>query len=415
MRAAVVRAAVVRAAMLFLSAVAVHGAQRPPLPTFVINLERDKARMDSVSKELTSHGVQFSRFPATDGRALTDSELRKSTTWLGRHLCTRGMVGCYCSHRRIWEMVAEELNDECALVLEDDVALAPDFLEGVDTALEELEAAVGKGEWDVLMLGALGCVEPNGKYGANRLTAAISGGMRRTKRVSERIHVPQRPYGTHAYLLSRRGARKLLERVPLAVHHVDNVAWGVRDLDLYLTHPMLAFQRFEAPSTVGANEGGIEARLPRLVLDEYTGVTLHWTWNEPIVRFGPLVMTLGRCLSAIAAGYALAALTRSSRILIVHTLLTLTNVALTRLLASGWQAGGRSCWLSMTGRRLAERFQLPGRRAVGEQRAFAPAPATSSSSAHAHHADCPPKPAATEELEGPTEIFETTERARPGA
>ena len=114
-------------------------------------------------------------------------------------------------------MVANDLNDGCAIVFEDDVALTPDFSVKVLEALNELEAVVGAGEWDVLMLGALGCVEPNGRYGANRLTAAISGGIRRTRRLSERIHVPQRPYGTHAYLISRRGAQKLLARVPKAV------------------------------------------------------------------------------------------------------------------------------------------------------------------------------------------------------
>ena len=352
---------------------AVQSLASSSLPCFVINLERDKARLASVTEELSSNGdgVEFTRFPATDGRALTDSELRQNTTWLGRHLCTRGMIGCYCSHRRIWEMVAESY--DVAMVLEDDVALSTDFSDRAEAAVKELETAVGQGEWDVLMLGALGCVEPNGRYGANRLTAAISGGMRRTRRLSERIHVPQRPYGTHAYLLSRRGAKKLLERVPLAVHHVDNVAWGVQSLELYLTHPMLAFQKSEAPSTVGANENGIEARLPSLVLDAYTGVTLKWTWNEPIVRFGPLTMTLGRCLSAIAAGYALAALTASRRVLCIHTALTLANVALTRVLASGWRADGRDK-SRQRGRKVVERLRLPGRGVVRSVRAVLPKP-----------------------------------------
>ena len=109
------------------------------------------------------------------------------------------------------------------------------------------------------------------------------------------------------------------------------------------------------------------------------------------------------------AGYAVAALTRSSRVLYVHTLLTLANVALTRLLASGWQAGGRSRWHT-NGRRLAQRFQLPGRRRLGDE-AFAPA--TSSAT---HHADRPPEPAAAAKMESPpSKMLETTEELRPSA
>lgn len=322
------------------------------MPTFVINLDRDKARLASVTQELAANAVDFTRLSAIDGRAMSRAELRGNTTWMGRHLMTRGMVGCYLSHRRCWEHLANNNDDPLAaphaLIFEDDVALAPNFAENVDAAVQELNAAVA-GEWDVLLFGALGCVEPRGRYGANRITAAISGGMRKTRRVSERVHVPQRPYGCHAYLLSRRGARKLLERAPLAVHHVDNVAWGMPCLDLFLTHPMLAFQKFEAPSTLGATEMGLEARLPKIVLDQYTRVDLRWTFNEPIVRFGPLVMTLGRCLSAIAAGYVLALLTRSWRVFAVHTALTAANVGLTRVLASGWRADGRSRWWRLRG------------------------------------------------------------------
>ena len=82
-------------------------------------------------------------------------------------------------------------------------------------------------------------------------------------------------------------------------------------------------------------------------------------------------MTLGRCLSAIAAGYVLAALTASRRVLCIHTALTLANVALTRVLASGWRADG--CGKSrQRGRKVVERLRLPGRGVVRSVRAVLP-------------------------------------------
>jgi hypothetical protein len=50
----------------------------------------------------------------------------------------------------------------------------------VRAAVEELEACPETaGKWDVLMIGALGCVNPSGKNGLNRLVAFTGGGGRR--------------------------------------------------------------------------------------------------------------------------------------------------------------------------------------------------------------------------------------------
>ena len=160
-----------------------------------------------------------------------------------------------------------------SLIFEDDVVLQPDFRKRAAAAVAELEADPEVGPtWDVLMLGALGCVHPEGKHGLNRINSFISGGGRRARRVTERIYVPRRPYGCHAYLLSHRGAAKLMARASLANWHVDGVAWGIRDLNLYCVAPLLAHQAFVDPSTLGATMRGLEARIPRVIVDEYTKV-----------------------------------------------------------------------------------------------------------------------------------------------
>jgi len=199
-------------------------------------------------------------------------------------------------------------------------------------ALDEVEHSPFRDTWDVILVGALGCVHPQGRHGLNRINAIVSGGGRRPSQVSEHVHVPRRPYGCHAYLLHRRGARKLLQRAPLAAYHVDGVAWGLRDLDILCVDPLLAFQGLTAPSTLGAVESGIEGRLPRIILDDYTGVTLPWTFNEPVIKTGPMTWTIGRCLSAIIAGYALSLGLRSRRLMYAHSALTFVCCSLVRIL-----------------------------------------------------------------------------------
>jgi hypothetical protein len=87
-------------------------------------------------------------------------------------------------------------------------------------------------------------------------------------------------------------------------------------------------------STLGAIHYGLEARLPRIVLDEYTRVTLPWAFNEPIIKLGPIpfTFTLGRCLGSICLGYALSAATRSRRLLAAHSALSFACCCLVRVL-----------------------------------------------------------------------------------
>eukprot|EP00553_Chaetoceros_curvisetus_P003634 CAMPEP_0204633146 /NCGR_PEP_ID=MMETSP0717-20131115/26473_1 /ASSEMBLY_ACC=CAM_ASM_000666 /TAXON_ID=230516 /ORGANISM="Chaetoceros curvisetus" /LENGTH=93 /DNA_ID=CAMNT_0051651201 /DNA_START=96 /DNA_END=373 /DNA_ORIENTATION=- len=86
------------------------------------------------------------------------------------------------------------------------------------------------------------------------------------------IHVPMCPYGMHAYIISPRGAAKLLKRCPRASYHVDVVAWGLRELDIMAVHPLVAWQ-INADTTIGGlvNIWKKVLRLPTFVADEYTG------------------------------------------------------------------------------------------------------------------------------------------------
>jgi len=301
----------------------------------VINLDKDAARWATTSRELVAQRVpRVERVSGVYGKALTPAELRQNVTALGRIFATPGMIGCFLSHRRCWQRTMELPNGGSALVLEDDVQLASDFVPRLREALGELEAATG-GDWDVLLVGALGCVHPAGHYGLNRINAFFAGGGRRPKWVSPHVAVPRRPFGTHAYVVSRRGAEKLHAKLTKASYHIDGVAWGIQDLDLYIVHPMLAHQAFTAPSTIGGVVQGIETRIPRVVVDEYTGVTLNWAFNEPVIRVWRWTWTIGRCLGAIVVGFLASAVTKNRVLLATHSSLTFSAFVLMRVMNRG--------------------------------------------------------------------------------
>ena len=197
---------------LLYNAAAISDQQRAPTPLSIINLDKDTARWRSVTAELSGKGVpmdRVTRLPAVYGKDLSPAELQASASGIARHFCTAGMIGCYLSHRNFWQQTLEGAAPWQA-VLEDDVQVSEDFCEKLEECVGELEShpETRGGNWDVLLLGALGCVHPQRKYKLNRINAFVAGGGRVTRRVTEHCHVPRRPFGTHAYVISPGGARK---------------------------------------------------------------------------------------------------------------------------------------------------------------------------------------------------------------
>jgi GR25 family glycosyltransferase involved in LPS biosynthesis len=277
------------------------------LPINVINLERDTTRWETLVRDLTNKGVEeqdIQRLPAVYGKTLSKRELETKTTRRARLFCTPGMIGCYLSHVKFWWKVASE-PESYQMVLEDDAVVSENFHEKAQQMIDELQDnPETKDNWDVLLLGAFSCVHPERKYGKYRPQAWLLGDGRKQRRVTQHIQIPHRPLGTHAYILSQRGARKLLNRASKATWHVDCVVWGIRELDLFICDPMLVFQDTESPSTVGAVTTGIETWLPKWKMDDYTGASFEWAMNEPFLRVPILgiTMSIGRYISLLSVG-----------------------------------------------------------------------------------------------------------------
>jgi len=257
---------------LFVAGVAGRRAV-PLVPINVINLDKDTERWEKLVLDLSVKGVNpkaIHRLPAVYGKMLTKSELEIKATRKARIWCTPGMIGCYLSHVKFWDKVASE-ESSYQMVLEDDAVVCDDFHQRAQQMVNELQDNVEtRDQWDVLLLGAFSCVHPERKYGMYRAQALLLGGGRKQRRVTDHVQIPHRPLGTHAYILSKRGAEKLMRCASKATWHVDCVVWGMQELNLYVCDPMLVFQDTDSQSTVGAVTKGVETWLPKWKMDDYT-------------------------------------------------------------------------------------------------------------------------------------------------
>ncbi|MEQ1754249.1 MAG: glycosyltransferase family 25 protein [Micropepsaceae bacterium] len=160
------------------------------IPIHVINLRKDEERLSHVSQQLERLGLAFERVEAVHGLNLLE--------WLRPYFLDDngapgsgllpGEIGCYASHLLVCAMVAER--GQAAVVLEDDVGLAPDFGDLLET-LSSLPAG-----WDIIRLSnphKRRCVTVRRLSGTYNLV--------KFTRVSP---------STGAYLISPGGARKFL-------------------------------------------------------------------------------------------------------------------------------------------------------------------------------------------------------------
>ncbi len=216
------------------------------LPVFVINLSRDVERRHHMTKTLAAFDMKAEFITAVDGRALSASD--RSAYDRVRALAIYGVemmdteIACYLSHHRLYQrMVREGL--EVALIMEDDVRVAPTLPAIVDSLL-----TCGFADWLVVRLDSKRAEvrEPrSAKFRGTRLVDLAGGaGLYRL-----RTHV----LGTGAYMIRRQGAERMLaygERIFMPIDQTLDRYWE-NGIWPYVVRPFPVLQQEEFGSSTG--------------------------------------------------------------------------------------------------------------------------------------------------------------------
>lgn len=229
---------------------------------YVINLDRKQGRWHRLRRELDRfhgrHGERLSsitrRFSAIDARYMTsepdDSVLRPAYSLADQLTVqpnpllaiddrarayqigmSRQEIAVALSHIELWRRTADG-DDHAALILEDDVFFGPGFARGFRATWSALLDANGKPDFDLLYL-------------AYKDVSS-------SKSTSRSTPIPRRYPGVWeaaAYILTRAGARKLLDRLPA---HGPIDMWlnlQFADLKVFTAGRRLIEQRIDEPTT----------------------------------------------------------------------------------------------------------------------------------------------------------------------
>ena len=163
-----------------------NGDDQATTPTFAISLARETKRRDNIRNQLQSQ--KYTIIDACDGKSLSSPERAIANKIIKfPHTLKAGQVGCLLSHYKIWKLIVQR-NIEFALIVEDDLH--------VQYPLNELLPKLCTVDnFDIIYLGHWF------EFKNGTIAAELD---------QFQLRRSVKPYGTHGYLISLRGAKILI-------------------------------------------------------------------------------------------------------------------------------------------------------------------------------------------------------------
>ncbi len=183
---------------------------------FVLNLDFNTKRLASMQYQANRVGLEFHRIAGVNGADLSEAEIAEVYSpelnqKYYRHGLSRGEIGCYLGHKKIWKKILDE-NIEWALILEDDAILKMHLPQALQ-AINDLH-----GVEFIKLADNQQCPAAKTRSISSDLTL---------------VNYHRIPNCAIAYILTARGAEKLLQR-EMIYRPVDIDMQFAREIDLHI-------------------------------------------------------------------------------------------------------------------------------------------------------------------------------------
>lgn len=243
---------------------------------FVINLDKDKERLEKINNSLTAQRINYERIPGILGSEVSsDPRLATLCNWF----CTDGIKGCALSHHKAWELMRERGYSRI-LVFEDDAVIPENFDEKIRHIMARLP-----NDYEIVYLGCrYFCSNKNitEKFGHKVMNSAPKPYDGEIVRVSGSL-------GAHAILYTRTAVEKFINE-PIYTHIDVQLQRWIREKDIraYGVNPEIVGT---LPNNTNSNIADKFPPLMNNLLDrfEFTDNTpLGWSLSENFMKVGPL-------------------------------------------------------------------------------------------------------------------------------
>ena len=223
---------------------------------YIISLQEPTKKMEY----LRSFGLEPIWVEGVNGKALSPEAIQQETTSYCKYTCPVSAIGCALAHVKAWREFLMS-GEKYGIIFEDDIILEDSFVYGVYNALHHVPD-----DFDILYLGCFGCDAEN-VSSVYKMSGIFYGKNERKGRINDFISVPEYAYAAHAYVLSRKGAQKLIYMMEGKIDdHVDMMLHKLAStgqINTYVTTPRLAYQT----STDSTSSENAKSKYPLLLTD----------------------------------------------------------------------------------------------------------------------------------------------------
>lgn len=241
------------------------------IPIVVVNMDKSTDRLEKISNNMRSIGLDFTRFRGINGKELSEEEVEAVTDFTCRNLlCSRSVIGCALSHITIWKnfIKGDYGSADILCVMEDDISVLdgfPKFLNDIHTIREKID-------FDIIRVnGAVGTIT----------------GTRVSIDDYTFIENPMFPLSTTCYIITKNGAEKALDifkgsddniSIPYMVDFSLALGMIIKDNIKYfiLVEPLLVSVSLTETSTINSNDNS------GILMTILGDSNLKWYLNIPV-------------------------------------------------------------------------------------------------------------------------------------
>jgi GR25 family glycosyltransferase involved in LPS biosynthesis len=178
--------------------------------TYVISLNKP----DNLLSEIRNYGLDPILVEGVIGKKLSSDEIKENTSTFGSMFAPLSVIGCGMAHIKTWKLFVES-GAKYGIIFEDDAVFEDNFREELDKGIKNTPD-----NFDILYLGCFGC-ENNLNYStlqfANQGIININAKFR-----NNYVNKPFIALALHAYVISRKGAKKLISYIDGNIYtHID--------------------------------------------------------------------------------------------------------------------------------------------------------------------------------------------------
>jgi len=202
--------------------------------TYVISLNSSNELLEKIS----NYGLDPILIEGVNGKLLDNETIKKNTNITYAYVGPKSAIGCAMSHIKTWKEFLKT-DAEYAIILEDDVVFVDDFKTKLDTICE-----FAPKDYDILYLGCFGCDGPINIFTYASSTIGLIN--LNSYKLNEYINKPVVAFATHSYIVSRKGAKKLLHYIEGNIsNHIDfqiNTLITNNKINVYALNKRIVFQ-----------------------------------------------------------------------------------------------------------------------------------------------------------------------------